>query len=941
MADSRISLFCVVDGELQSNAFSVKVTPANTVDDLKALIKAKKAPRFDDIAPDELTLWLVSVPVVSANKNNPVALRQVSLQSPTELDPTKLDPTKPDPTELYPTQEVSDMFPEKPPKDTINIIVLRPPQEEAWQELVVQIVDDFFAPGSNNHTSLVQFVKGDANIPTTGGPLGGLPFVLPRAGLKKNQPSLLFLNLPESVETQDPPSTADKALEKIRGRTVPLLPLFGVSGCGKTRTTIEMLSKNWGFYFNGSGTDWGSNDLHGFLTHAQQKKRYQHHDLESNIHVHILALALVLTRVMILHHCLDTAEREGTTFTCKHWMLLQVGFHTMGISDLFALLFALIAKEIHNLTIDSETMIAFVQERFSSLHQRLLNLTFNTPSQRIGHRIIVVIDEAQNLGNEGFGTFLSQQIPSDAQRRAGAASLDNLMRPIFAPFVHGLYQISADGNMFCVVPCGTGLSVFDMNWLEDSAPVPKGYQEQLGPFTDFQGWETLEQVKNYRGLVRRTLPNDEARIIFDTRVPDTSVTELFERLRGRFRPIVSSIERMIAPSYDGVDWENAIEETEYRLSSTQSRYYGRGNIVYDILRMITRVSQFGSRYAKYQDILTILQLFVLQHYLHGRPAILNTEEAPLVEASVGRIMEIAGQTAGTDLDEPFALRAAVNFFRQHEPDFHSAICNLFNLSTKASVHGSTWEMAVQPSLVYVFDNKILSHTALVRTGAVRSDNGLLDSKARIVGLNPHMLGTDHRSMSLNEFLEAHVENGSRSRKNGKLVPAFYNPSEKPSGPDLVFVLHFDQHGFCPVAVQMKPRVDMYLPDTEKAFATVKADAVQGHLGETKLQRFCTVSPKQFIGVVVAYPTEVPGVEGLFPQPRRSERIEAAQMNQVPQCISLRIDKNNIHSLFPEAHMRALDLLKGVKRELEQDASGRGVAAELNHFLDSQVLVFNG
>ncbi|KAK3833200.1 MAG: hypothetical protein J3R72DRAFT_453588, partial [Linnemannia gamsii] len=280
----------------------------------------------------------------------------------------------------------------------------------------------------------------------------------------------------------------------------------------------------------------------------------------------------------------------------------------------------------------------------------------------------------------------------------------------------------------------------------------------------------------------------------------------------------------------------------------------------------------------YHDIRTNLQLFVLQHHLHGRPTILNTEEAPLVEVSVGRIMEIAGQTTGTVLDEPFALRAAVNFFRQHDPDFHSAICSLFSLSTMVSVHGSTW-MAVLPSLVYVFNNKTLSHTALVPTEAVRSDHGLLDSKARIVGLNPHMLGTDHRR------------------------------------PDLVFVLHFDQYGFCPVLIQiqMMLRVDMGLPDIEKAFATVTANVVQGHLGETKLQRVCTVSPKQFNGVVVAYPTELPGAEGLFPQLRRSERIDAAQMNQVPQCMSLRIDKNNIHSLFPEAHMRALDLLKGVKQ----------------------------
>ncbi|KAF9319230.1 hypothetical protein BGZ91_004981 [Linnemannia elongata] len=112
---------------------------------------------------------------------------------------------------------------------------------------------------------------------------------------------------------------------------------------------------------------------------------------------------------------------------------------------------------------------------------------------------------------------------------------------------------------------------------------------------------------------------------------------------------------------------------------------------------------------------------------------------------------------------------------------------------------------------------------------------------------------------------------------------------------------------------------MDLPDTLSAFTTVKADAVQRHLGETELQAFCTGSPKWFLGVVIAYPTELPGVEGLFPKLRRSERILATQKEVAPQCISLRIDKNNIHGLFPEAHMKALDLLKGVKREVDMDS----------------------
>ncbi|KAF9352562.1 hypothetical protein BGX34_012098, partial [Mortierella sp. NVP85] len=69
-----------------------------------------------------------------------------------------------------------------------------------------------------------------------------------------------------------------------------------------------MLSKNWGFYFNGSGTDWGSDDLYSFLKFVKGEKRYGDGNKESKVHVYILALALVLTRIMILDHCLNIAE---------------------------------------------------------------------------------------------------------------------------------------------------------------------------------------------------------------------------------------------------------------------------------------------------------------------------------------------------------------------------------------------------------------------------------------------------------------------------------------------------------------------------------------------------------------------------------------------------------------------------------------------------------
>ncbi|KAG0295479.1 hypothetical protein BGZ96_011662 [Linnemannia gamsii] len=63
MANNHLNLFCVVNGEPQANKFSVKLTPTDTVDDLKKRIKAEKSLHFDNIAADEFNLYRVSIPV--------------------------------------------------------------------------------------------------------------------------------------------------------------------------------------------------------------------------------------------------------------------------------------------------------------------------------------------------------------------------------------------------------------------------------------------------------------------------------------------------------------------------------------------------------------------------------------------------------------------------------------------------------------------------------------------------------------------------------------------------------------------------------------------------------------------------------------------------------------------------------------------------------------
>ncbi|KAI8602094.1 hypothetical protein EDD21DRAFT_372836 [Dissophora ornata] len=112
MTDNHFTLFCLVDGLPSSRAFPVKTSFADSVSDLKDLIKAKHAPVFDDIPASQITLWRVSIAVVAARKHEIITLDSLN------------DDAK---EELVPTNDMSNVFETIPPKRTIHIIVQRPP----------------------------------------------------------------------------------------------------------------------------------------------------------------------------------------------------------------------------------------------------------------------------------------------------------------------------------------------------------------------------------------------------------------------------------------------------------------------------------------------------------------------------------------------------------------------------------------------------------------------------------------------------------------------------------------------------------------------------------------------------------------------------------------------------------------------------------------------
>ncbi|KAF9213983.1 hypothetical protein BGZ59_004538 [Podila verticillata] len=106
----QLQLFGIVDGQSLSKAFSVRVSSAGTVDDLKKLIKAAKAPSFDHIPADELRLVSVSIPYDHEEELESIRVKTLVFKRP-----------------LRPIENLLEVFGDPVPRDSIHFIIENTP----------------------------------------------------------------------------------------------------------------------------------------------------------------------------------------------------------------------------------------------------------------------------------------------------------------------------------------------------------------------------------------------------------------------------------------------------------------------------------------------------------------------------------------------------------------------------------------------------------------------------------------------------------------------------------------------------------------------------------------------------------------------------------------------------------------------------------------------
>ncbi|KAI7822679.1 hypothetical protein BC939DRAFT_493455 [Gamsiella multidivaricata] len=429
MADV-LKLFCLVEGHSTSRAFSVKFSSADTVDDLKNLIKAQQTSEFDGIDANALTLWLVSIPVLDDEDDGESAIMLHSLNEKKKLKPTT---------------DLSEVFTEGAPKKTIHIIVQRPvpgpfaaprpvssflraasPTYKELDAIIKDVVKQFFAPESFAALFLDSYVQGQQGLPTTTDGICGLPRMWRRGRRRapESHPSLLLLDLPL------PPESADHLVpERFRSNAVLNLleeslmrdiPIFGVSGCGKTRSVIEVLCLQWGFYFNASADDIGSDDLNIFAGIITEETSVELGTSANTVFARKMTLLLFLSRLLIFNYCLQVPGCRQT-FTSASWAILQVCAPILQEpQDVFSVL----SKELFDLlqvrSIDEEALETVVQREFQSVRDRLA--AHGYPNFSTATMLRLVLDKAQILGD--WGPTLFQSLFQGSEKRPMSPMLD-------------------------------------------------------------------------------------------------------------------------------------------------------------------------------------------------------------------------------------------------------------------------------------------------------------------------------------------------------------------------------------------------------------------------------------------------------------------------------------------------------------------------------------
>ncbi|KAG0247082.1 hypothetical protein BG011_002071, partial [Mortierella polycephala] len=558
------------------------------------------------------------------------------------------------------------------------------PQSDDLRIDIKKIADKFFVTGSKYADFLDSYVQGKLSLPLTTTGIKGLPKVVRRgADTHESRPNLLFLDLPvppSSVGAHPPERfRSNVLLGVIEKKQSQDLPVFGVSGCGKTRSVIEMLCLQWGFYFNAAKKDLGSNDLSRLAESIEAKAEEDRGVSVNTIFAKNMTLVLFLSRLLVLKYCLQVPDCRQT-FSSASWAILQACPNMF--EDVFSELFNVLFNKLHRRVPFELDVTTVIQEEL--LIVRKLLAAHGYPNFSSETKLRLVVDEAQLLSDKGSELFQS-------------SFMETGLRPMLSPILNG-FRKAGDRDL-TIIYCGTGLSIRTLHWALSSGEGVKEPRSEMFPYFEFPGWTGRDSIQSYIERVMDQLPDKESKNMLGSLFPPAAIAMLHERLTGRFRPVVTAIEGIILRG-DPTEWKSEIKYTEAMITSWKDRER-RGNLCGEILRLENKIAQNPKNFTSCSSLRETLGLFLFRYCLLDATEIVLEIDVQLVEAAFGRI-KIFGGRARTVLDEPFVLKATFNYFQEKDPSLVSAAERAMLHSDNASVHGNMWEAMMPPVFVETF-----------------------------------------------------------------------------------------------------------------------------------------------------------------------------------------------------------------------------------------------
>ncbi|GJJ79085.1 hypothetical protein EMPS_11444 [Entomortierella parvispora] len=349
------------------------------------------------------------------------------------------------------------------------------------------------------------------------------------------------------------------------------------------------------------------------------------------------------------------------------------------------------------------------------------------------------------------------------------------------------------------------------------------------------------------------------------------------------------------------------------LKTSQNKKALEGNLCGELRRMFDRANRLiNTEESKEalndlkmvkENLKTAMATFITQ----GGCTAFSGKLPKLVESSFGRIRTIDG-VYETVIDEPFAFKAADNYFQSEDPEYATHRRNLMYGSPTEQIRGKLWEFSISYEMVRLFEDRIVPRL-LFRDDVV--PHNMMHLVSSIMGCTGQMRTTKEEEIPLAEFLNAHINNNSQ--RNGEAVPPFIFPREHDPGPDLAFVIQFGDcdtpsQYVCPVFVQLKLEQDLYGKTRQDACSTVQPEKIKGR-HNVDIRQFCG-EHGHYISITVAFPATI---SQFFKDKPVLEYHPDFGVTQ----IALVIDHSNI-CLFDEKHVSAVRYMKRCADEMSKD-----------------------